>query len=96
MIKLPVDQTPACAGPGVSVAERDDNMSAMRVATAFTPRPPTATTVAGEISAPPRDVGLRHEAVALTPPDALFKSVEYPSLHIMVSGQVLCRGSEKL
>ncbi|RUS76179.1 hypothetical protein EGW08_016057, partial [Elysia chlorotica] len=52
--------------------------------TAFTPRPATATTVAGEVSAAhPRDVGLRHDAVALTPPDGLFKAVEYPSLHIM-------------
>lgn len=83
VIRLPPDQTPPCADAGGTLVEKDDTLSAFRTETAFTPRPPSDTTMPGETGAPPRNVGLRHEAVALTPPDALFKSVEYPSLHIM-------------
>ncbi|GFO40892.1 cilia- and flagella-associated protein 221-like [Plakobranchus ocellatus] len=83
VINLQADQTPLCVNIDAATLEKDENMSAARATMAFTPRPPTATTIVDEVSAAPRDVGLRHEAVALTPPDALFKSVEYPSLHIM-------------
>lgn len=82
VIKLPSEDIPAMDSP--HTGEVDDEIpqtvrGPMTAATASTMV--EATVGAGDII----PVASHHQPVSLTPPDTLFKSIDYPSLHIMVS-----------